>query len=665
MKKHLILFLLCLAFFTVELLQAQTAPSGYTTNFRFRKWAQGANPGADSLNANWTDIDAQIKARGWSWFGAGNLYPFDTTITKIHIRTKKSDTTQTSLLNVYGKLWVQDTVFSNNINIGSASTSAVLTESYNAIIAPAPGVVANIVSGIKAINNTAATGSAWNNSPAIQLKQFSWNPTALASQENSWYLHNWGFSTSGDAGGVLVFTNKRPSGPNTYSTFAIDELGRTVIGYNKSHGSNYYGFWGEDFGGWGVILAHSLPVVVGWPENSVTTNFRVTGTSTLDGNVAVGITAASAKTHIVSTADQLRIGWGAGQYLNFSTDANGLTTLSGAGSAPGISTALNITAGDVAVNGGDLTTNQATFNLINANATTLNIGGAATSATLFASGNRFVADQINGRPRFTWGTSAGTGISGRMYLPDSVYSLTTLWMDANRNLSNIGTISSGGITTSQSLIINVANDHAVVDAKTTGSTSNIGLSTWRSGLTQWFIGNRGSSANFSFFSYSTGTDVFVINWTSGAITTGTWNGSAISDTYLSTISTAGKVSGSAITSGTVAGTTAWNTSGDITSTGATSLSKSTAGTPTLNLTNDANSATERALRIFSQGGEKAYWASNGDIFIKIPRFNGTNTTGAGTALLGTNSPATALSAPYTWIQVTTSDGSTGYVPVWK
>jgi hypothetical protein len=49
----------------------------------------------------------------------------------------------------------------------------------------------------------------------------------------------------------------------------------------------------------------------------------------------------------------------------------------------------------------------------------------------------------------------------------------------------------------------------------------------------------------------------------------------------------------------------------------------------------------------------------------VPRFNGTNTTGAGMALLGSNSPATTLSAPYTWVQVTTSDGSTAYVPAWK
>ncbi len=49
----------------------------------------------------------------------------------------------------------------------------------------------------------------------------------------------------------------------------------------------------------------------------------------------------------------------------------------------------------------------------------------------------------------------------------------------------------------------------------------------------------------------------------------------------------------------------------------------------------------------------------------VPRFNGTNTTGAGMALLGSNSPAATLTAPYTWVQITTSDGSTAYVPAWK
>lgn len=47
------------------------------------------------------------------------------------------------------------------------------------------------------------------------------------------------------------------------------------------------------------------------------------------------------------------------------------------------------------------------------------------------------------------------------------------------------------------------------------------------------------------------------------------------------------------------------------------------------------------------------------------RFNGTNTTGAGSALLGANSPAVTNTAPYTWIRATSSDGSTVYIPAWK
>lgn len=41
------------------------------------------------------------------------------------------------------------------------------------------------------------------------------------------------------------------------------------------------------------------------------------------------------------------------------------------------------------------------------------------------------------------------------------------------------------------------------------------------------------------------------------------------------------------------------------------------------------------------------------------------TTGAGSAELGANSPATTNSAPYTWLKVKTSDGSDGFIPVWK
>jgi hypothetical protein len=49
----------------------------------------------------------------------------------------------------------------------------------------------------------------------------------------------------------------------------------------------------------------------------------------------------------------------------------------------------------------------------------------------------------------------------------------------------------------------------------------------------------------------------------------------------------------------------------------------------------------------------------------VMKFGGSNSTGAGSAALGANSPAVTLTAPYTWIKVNTSDGSVAYIPAWK
>jgi len=59
---------------------------------------------------------------------------------------------------------------------------------------------------------------------------------------------------------------------------------------------------------------------------------------------------------------------------------SGATTLGGT-----LSVTNNITASsDIAINGGDLTTNQSTFNLINSTATTVNIAGAGTDVKIGA-----------------------------------------------------------------------------------------------------------------------------------------------------------------------------------------------------------------------------------------------------------------------------------------
>lgn len=49
----------------------------------------------------------------------------------------------------------------------------------------------------------------------------------------------------------------------------------------------------------------------------------------------------------------------------------------------------------------------------------------------------------------------------------------------------------------------------------------------------------------------------------------------------------------------------------------------------------------------------------------VPWFSGPNTTGTGAAAMGSNSPAVAPSTPYTWIKITTADGTTAYIPAWR
>lgn len=52
---------------------SQDAPIGYSTNYGFSKWAQGANPGATALNANTEKIDSAIYAVSTQIGNASNL----------------------------------------------------------------------------------------------------------------------------------------------------------------------------------------------------------------------------------------------------------------------------------------------------------------------------------------------------------------------------------------------------------------------------------------------------------------------------------------------------------------------------------------------------------------------------------------------------------------
>jgi hypothetical protein len=160
----------------------------------------------------------------------------------------------------------------------------------------------------------------------------------------------------------------------------------------------------------------------------------------------------------------------------------------------------------------------------------------------------------------------------------------------------------------------------------------------------------------------------------GTIASGTWHGTAITDTYLATISTAGKVSGSAITSGTIAGTTAFQSSGLIETSNTTSASAATYGRFSGNTLSFANSGLETnsgkidfAAVVASQLNVIGYGTTTSNrliAFYDIPKFTQVS-TGSGIPLDGANCPATTLTAPYTWLKVQSSDGSTVYIAAYK
>lgn len=175
-----------------------------------------------------------------------------------------------------------------SITAGNSSNTSEMIVFFNGITAPSPGR-APLNTGMLLQSATAHAGSGADCSPAIQLKHFAYNNTkygGAGSAENSWFIQNWGFQTSNAAGGVLAFTCNRPNDNDAngkcYTSFAIDELGRTIIGYNKDQTGNYagyYGFIGENFvqGTLGIDIFLCGNTQIGWQANGVAGDCFVNG----------------------------------------------------------------------------------------------------------------------------------------------------------------------------------------------------------------------------------------------------------------------------------------------------------------------------------------------------------------------------------------------------
>jgi hypothetical protein len=147
--------------------------------------------------------------------------------------------------------------------------------------------------------------------------------------------------------------------------------------------------------------------------NGAATTISIGAGGTLARTFNIG-TGSGADTINIGTgtgADVIRIGGGGGTLAidttNWDIDTSGNIVTSGSITATGNIT----TAGNLAVNGGNLTTNATTFNLLNANATTINFGGAMTTLNIGSASGLKIAAPGSLTIQF--------GASGGFYLQDN------------------------------------------------------------------------------------------------------------------------------------------------------------------------------------------------------------------------------------------------------
>jgi len=160
-----------------------------------------------------------------------------------------------------------------------------------------------------------------------------------------------------------------------------------------------------------------------------------------------------------------------------------------------------VTAGDIAVNGGDITTTQTTANIVNATATTVNLGGAATTVSIGANSgtttinNSLVADDLTiaGDLAVNGGDITTTQTTGNLFNATA----TTV------NIGGAGTTVAIGAGTGTTTI---GNDLAINGTSLTLDADNAGA-----GANLSIIANRGSSGTDATLVWSESTGFWTFN----------------------------------------------------------------------------------------------------------------------------------------------------------
>lgn len=117
-------------------------------------------------------------------------------------------------------------------------------------------------------------------------------------------------------------------------------------------------------------------------QDAATKNYVDTQVSTATGNVTLTVDGDSTTANVNLAADDLQIVAAANLGLTSAVAKVGTDVTLTLTLAQDIRTTASPTFADMALNGGDLTTTAATFNLVNANATTVNFAGGASAVSI-------------------------------------------------------------------------------------------------------------------------------------------------------------------------------------------------------------------------------------------------------------------------------------------
>jgi hypothetical protein len=168
------------------------------------------------------------------------------------------------------------------------------------------------------------------------------------------------------------------------ATATVTGTGANITGYvtatGNITGANLVGTLANGTSTISIVNNGAVTVSVAGSSNASfdTNGLTITNDLDVDGNITTTMIAATLTNSIATSASNVVL---------TATTANisaGSTADVVSVSATGVTTSNVTTTGDVAINGGDLTTTATTFNLVNATATTLNIGGAATAVNIGA-----------------------------------------------------------------------------------------------------------------------------------------------------------------------------------------------------------------------------------------------------------------------------------------